>query len=95
MVENPYIGRIVTLLTPVFAGVSGYVAQLAAQHLPGAPALDETELTAIFIAGALAVVPVVREWLKNRGAYEDRQELIAADSGGPASSALGASDRTR
>jgi NAD(P)H-flavin reductase len=78
MVENPYIGRIVVLLTPVFAGLSGWVSTQAAKYLPGTPALDEAELTAIFVAGALAGVGAVVKWMDNRGKYEERQELLGS-----------------
>jgi hypothetical protein len=93
MVENPFIGRIVTLLTPIFAGLAGAVALLVAKYLPGAPTLDTTELTAIFITGFLTVVPIVHKWLDNRGKYEERQELLGStdlsEIEQPASSALG------
>jgi hypothetical protein len=78
MVENPYLGRFVTLLTPVFAGLAGYIAQLAAQYLPGTPDLDETALTAVFVAGAGAAITTVYKWLDNRGKYEERQELLGS-----------------
>lgn len=89
MVENPYIGRIVVLLTPVFAGIAGWITQFVADNFPGAPALDETELTAIFVAGAVSIVPVVVKWLDNRGKYEERQELAGSTPVEPTSSALG------
>jgi uncharacterized BrkB/YihY/UPF0761 family membrane protein len=72
MQANPYIGRIVVLLTPILAGVAGYIAQLAAKYLPGAPELDQGELTAIFVAGAAAVIPVVVTWLYNLGKHETK-----------------------
>lgn len=65
-----YIGRVVVLLTPVFAGVAGSLASWAAQHLPGGPALDSGELTAVFVAGAGAATSAVLAWLKGRREHE-------------------------
>lgn len=82
-----YIGRIVVLLTPVFAGVAGWLATWAAAHLPGNPALDATELTAVFVAGAGAATSAVLAWLKGRREHEahlaslDREVAYAALSG--------------
>jgi len=64
------ISRGVALLTPVFAGLAGWVAQLAAKYLPGTPALDETELTAIFIAGAGVAAAAAWKWLEGRATWE-------------------------
>jgi len=69
-----YLGRIVVLLTPVFAGLAGWLAQLAATHLPGAPTLDATELTAVFVAGATLAVGAVVKWLNGLQAHEARRE---------------------
>lgn len=68
--DTPYIGRIVVLLTPIFAGVSGWICQLVADNFPGAPALEDGELTAIFVAGAGAAAAAVYKWLDNRGKHE-------------------------
>jgi hypothetical protein len=68
-----YLGRIVVLLTPVFAGVAGWIATVAAEHLPGAPNLDAGELTAVFVAGAAAVVPIIYKWLEGLQRHESRQ----------------------
>lgn len=64
------ISRVVTLLTPIFAGLAGWIAQLAAKYLPGAPALDTTELTVVFVAGALAAAAAAQKWIENRGKWE-------------------------
>lgn len=64
------ISRVVTLLTPVFAGLAGWVAQLAAKYLPGTPVLDSNELTAIFVAGALAAALAAQKWLEGRAKWE-------------------------
>lgn len=69
------VSRVVTLLTPVFAGLAGWVAQLAAQYLPGTPTLDQGELTAIFVAGALAAAGAVVKWLDGRSKYEVAQRV--------------------
>lgn len=71
------INRIIVLLTPVFVGISGWICQWVADHFPGAPALDQGELTAVFVAGALAGVTVVAQWLHGWQKHEARQ--AAAD----------------
>lgn len=70
-----YIGRIVTLLTPVFAGLAGWIVQQAALHLPGAPRLDAGELTALFVVGAGAALGVVWKWLDGLQKHEARKEM--------------------
>lgn len=64
------VSRIVTLCTPIFAGLAGWVAQLAAKYLPGTPMLDSNELTAVFVAGALAAALAAKEWLAGRAKWE-------------------------
>lgn len=76
-----YVGRIVVLATPVFAGVSGWVAQQAATVLPGAPVLDQGEMTALFVAGAGAAVAAVWKWLDGLQKHEARKEEFAAVRG--------------
>jgi uncharacterized membrane protein YeaQ/YmgE (transglycosylase-associated protein family) len=72
-----YIGRVVVLLTPVFAGLAGWLATWVAQNLPGGPALDEQALTAIFVSGVGAAVAAVLSWLKGRREYESNEAAIA------------------
>lgn len=74
MVENPYIGRIVVLLTPLFAAISGAIVTWIGTVVPGAN-LDGTELTALFVVGAFGAAHVVQKWLENRGKYEQAVEL--------------------
>lgn len=57
------LNRIVVLLTPIFAGLAGAVVQWVAIHFPGAPHLDDTELTAVFVAGATAAAAAALKWL--------------------------------
>lgn len=57
------VNRIVILLTPIFVGLAGYIAELASKYLPGAPALDKSQLTAVFITGAIAATTAVLKWL--------------------------------
>jgi hypothetical protein len=68
-----YIGRVVVVLTPVFAGLAGWLATWAADHLPGNPQLDSGEITAIFVAGAGAATSALLSWLKGRREYEERR----------------------
>lgn len=70
-----YIGRIVVLLTPVFAGVSGALVSWVANNLPGAPSLDATELTALFVAGAGLALGAVVKWLDGLQKHEARREV--------------------
>jgi hypothetical protein len=70
--------RIVALLTPIFAGLAGWVAQVIADNFPGAPALDQGELTAIFIAGATAATIAAREWLIGWRQHEQSEALLEA-----------------
>lgn len=77
--ENPYIGRIVVFLTPLLAAISGAVVTWVGTIVPGAN-LDGTELTALFVAGTLAIAHVVFKWLDNRGDYEVASELNAMAS---------------
>jgi hypothetical protein len=74
------ISRLVALLTPVFAGLSGWIATLAAQYLPGAPTLDQGELTAVFIAGATTAAGAALKWLDGRSKHE--RAVIEADLAG-------------
>jgi len=70
---NP--NRVVALLTPVFAGLAGFIAQAVSDNFPGAPALDQGELTAIFIAVAASVVAVAWKWLEGWQQHEEREAL--------------------
>lgn len=75
------INRVVALLTPIFAGVAGWIAQWCAEHLPGAPNLDSGELTAVFIAGATAATGAALQWLNGWQKHEDREALLEAHTG--------------
>jgi hypothetical protein len=72
-----YIGRVVVVLTPIFAGLAGWLATWAAAHLPGNPQLDSGEVTVIFVAGASAATSAALAWLKGRREYERDQAAIA------------------
>lgn len=65
------LNRVVVLLTPVFAGLSGYVVQWIANHFPGTPGLDQGELTALFVAGATAGLSAALAWI--HGHHQDEQ----------------------
>ncbi len=69
------INRLVALLTPVFAGVAGWFATWASENLPGAPSLDQGELTAIFIAGATAGLAAAWKWLDGWQKHEEREAI--------------------
>jgi hypothetical protein len=72
------INRIVALTTPIFAGLAGWLAQVIADNFPGAPALDQGELTAVFIAGATAAIIAAREWLVGWRQHEQTEALLEA-----------------
>lgn len=67
------VSRYVALLTPLFAAAAGYVATQATK-LPGAPVLDSTQLTVVFVGGATAAAAAAIKWLQGRAAWE-RAEL--------------------
>ena len=67
--------RIVVLLTPIFVAVSGLIAGWVADILPGVK-LDEAELTAVFIAAALAATTAVAQWLHGWQKHEEREALL-------------------
>ena len=67
------LNRLVVLLTPVFAGVSGWLVQWVGDHFPGAPSLDQGELTALFVAGAAAAVSAAYKWLDGWQKHEERE----------------------
>lgn len=64
--------RIVVLLTPIFAALSGWIAQLITEHFPGAPNLNREELTAVFITGAVAAITAAVKWLEGWQKHEER-----------------------
>jgi hypothetical protein len=66
--DSGYIGRFVTILSPVFLAASVAVANFA-QDAIGAD-LDEASLAAYLIGVTLGVAKIADTWLKNRGVYE-------------------------
>lgn len=73
--DSPYIGRIVTLLQPLFVAASGLIVTYVGTQVPGAN-LDGTELAGLFAVGATAAASAVFKWLDNRGKHE--QALAAS-----------------
>jgi hypothetical protein len=55
--------RVVILLSPIFVGIAGAIVSWIANHFPGAPKLDASELTAVFIAGSTFAAGKVALWL--------------------------------
>lgn len=70
------ISRVVAFMTPVFAGAAGWVTAWSAEHLPGAPQLDEGELTTFFAVGAATAAGAAVTWLNNRAKHERQQALL-------------------
>jgi hypothetical protein len=67
--------RVVAFLTPVFAGLAGYVVEWVAKHFPGTPTLDKGQLTAIFIVGASSGAAAALHWVHGWQKHEQRQAL--------------------
>lgn len=69
--------RVVALLTPtVFAPLAGAIAIAAAEVVPGTN-IDETSITAIFIAGATIAFGKAAQWTKGWQAQERRDAETA------------------
>lgn len=66
--DSPYIGRIVTLIAPLIAGLSLFTVNGVQDALN--VSLDGDELTALLTAAVLGAFGVVYKWLDNRGKYE-------------------------
>ena len=76
--------RVVAALTPiVFVPLAGYIATLVAKHVPGVQ-IDQGQITAVFVAGALSVLPPMWKWLDGWQKYEQREQEaeLAARLGG-------------
>ncbi len=68
--------RVVAIATPlVFAPLAGTVAALAAKYAPGLE-IDQSQLEAVFIAGATIAFAKAGLWLKGWQDYEKRQEAM-------------------
>jgi hypothetical protein len=57
--------RVVAILTPlVFAPLAGFVTAWVARNAPGLPALDTTQVTALFVAGATIAFGKAALWMR-------------------------------
>jgi hypothetical protein len=65
--------RIVILLSPLFIALAGWLVQWVANNFPGAPQLDKTQLTAVFLAGATFAAAHVAQWLHGWQRHELRR----------------------
>jgi hypothetical protein len=63
------IERLVALITPIFAGLAGWIVEWVSIHFPGTPTLDKAQLTAVFVAGATAAFGAALTWLHNRAKH--------------------------
>lgn len=76
--------RVVVILTPFFAAAAGALTAWLAQHFPGLPALNSTQLAAIFGAGALATIQIVYKWLDGWQKHEAQiNDIVKMDRTGP------------
>jgi hypothetical protein len=74
------VNRVVVLLTPVFAALSGTLATWWAAHVSWLE-LTQGQLLAVFIAGVGAALPPVYVWLRNWAAHEARLAAAAVRVG--------------
>lgn len=65
--------RVVTILTPIFAAASGWVATFAADNLPGGLSISGDWLTGVFVGGALAGTAAAYKWIDGWQKHEARQ----------------------
>jgi hypothetical protein len=71
------INRVVVLLTPIFASISGLIAAQVGEWLPGT-SLDESEITALFVTGATAAVAAAYKWIDGWQKHEQSEALLDA-----------------
>jgi hypothetical protein len=57
------VNRVVVLLTPIFAALSGWIASWVAANFPGLPPLTPAEITGAFALGATAAITAAYRWL--------------------------------
>jgi hypothetical protein len=71
------INRVVVLLTPVFASVSGLLATQIGEWIPGAN-LDEAEITALFVTGATAALAAAYKWVDGWQKHEASEAILGS-----------------
>lgn len=76
MKDKITISRVAAVLTPFFAALAGWITTLAGRYLPGAPRLDKTEITALFIIGFAGAAGSGITWLKGLSKHEENQTLL-------------------
>src|SRR3954454_3703337 len=76
--------RIVALITPACALAAGWAAAWLADNVPGLN-ISQSNLQAVFIAGALAVIAPALQWLHGWQKWEERNDaqIAAAQQGFP------------
>lgn len=72
------INRLVVLATPIFVGLAAALASWIAEHFPGAPALDTTELTAVMVLAAGSALTAAAQWLHGWQKHEKAQAVLDA-----------------
>ncbi|MFI5065900.1 MAG: hypothetical protein ACHP9Z_18250 [Streptosporangiales bacterium] len=71
--EASLIGRLVAILTPVFAVIAGWAAGLVAQAVPGAH-LDQNQIVAFMTAAAVSAMTAGWKWLQG---WQQHEALVA------------------
>jgi hypothetical protein len=64
--------RVVALLTPLGAALAGWFSTWVATHFPGVT-IDENQLEAVFIAGALFALAPAAQWLHGWQKWETQK----------------------
>ena len=74
--DNPYLGRIVVILSPIFLGIGAWLATWIADNLPGNPEISGEDVQFVILGAFLALAGIVYKWLDNRGKHEQGVELL-------------------
>lgn len=79
LAEGSLRSRFVTLLTPVFTVLAGYLAGLVGKYLPGLH-LDPGELVAFMVAASTSAFTAALKWMHG---WQQHERLVAAGEDRP------------
>ena len=71
--EASMLGRFVTLLTPLFAMLSGAIAAWVAERIPGVE-LDQAQVAAFMVVAATSALATAWKWLQG---LQQHERLVA------------------